>query len=180
MDNAGMEKGRILLAVTGINPHRWHKLLSAGRKVVLEPAGPSDPSITYAVVWKQRPNLLSGLPNLRAIFSIGAGVDHIFQDPGLPNVPIVRVVADNLTQYMVEYVVWRVLDHHRQGCLYRSQQLRKVWHEPPQPPAGEISVGIMGLGQLGRAAARALLALDFRVNGWTRRESTMTGVSTYH
>jgi glyoxylate/hydroxypyruvate reductase len=175
-----MEKGRILLGVTGINPQRWHKLLSVGREVVLEPDGASDPSITYAVVWKQRPNVLSNLPNPRAIFSIGAGVDHIFQDPGLPNVPIVRVVAENLTQYMTEYVIWRVLDHHRQGALYRSQQPRKVWHEPPQPPAGEISVGIMGLGQLGRAAARALLALGFRVNGWTRRESTMPDVATYH
>src|SRR5262245_20847670 len=113
-----MEKGRILLAMTGINPQRWHRLLSLDREVVLEPAGPKDPSITYAVVWKQRHNMLSGFPNLRAIFSIGAGVDHILQDPELPNVPIVRVVADNLTQYMTEYVVWRVLDHHRQGCVY--------------------------------------------------------------
>ena len=175
-----MEKGRILLAVTGFNPQRWHELLSARRKVVLEPAGPADPSITYAIVWKQRPNLLASLPNLRAVFSIGAGVDHIFLDPGLPNVPIVRVVAENLTQYMTEYIAWRVLDHHRQGFLYRSQQARKVWHEPPQRPADDISVGIMGLGQLGRAAARALLALGFRVNGWTRRESNMPDVATFH
>jgi glyoxylate/hydroxypyruvate reductase A len=175
-----MDKGRILLAVTGFHPQRWHELLSAEREVVLEPDGPNDPSITYAVVWKQRPNLLSGLPNLRAIFSIGAGVDHIFQDPSVPKVPIVRVVADNLTQYMTEYVVWRVLDHHRQGVLYRAQQARKIWHEPPQRPANDVSVGIMGLGQLGRAAAHALLALDFRVNGWTRRESTMTDVATFH
>lgn len=110
----------------------------------------SDPSITYAVVWKQRPNLLSSLPNLRAIFSIGAGVDHILADPTVPDVPIVKVVADNLTQYMTEYVVWRVLDHHRQGMLYRTQQKRKIWHEPPQRPAGDISVGIMGLGTLAR------------------------------
>src|SRR5262245_62250028 len=113
-----MEKGRILLAMTGNTRQRWYELLSAGREVVLEPAGPRDPSITYAVVWKQRHNMLSGLPNLRAIFSVGAGVDHILQDAGLPNVPIVRVVADNLTQYMTEYVAWRVLDHHRQGCVY--------------------------------------------------------------
>ena len=175
-----MEKGRILLAVTGFNPQRWRELLSARREVVLEPDGPNDPSIAYAVVWKQQPNLLARLPNLRAIFSIGAGVDHLFHDPGLPNVPIVRVVAENLSQHMVEYVVWRVLDHHRQGFLYRAQQARRIWHEPPQRPADDISVGIMGLGQLGRAAASALLALGFRVNGWTRRESTMTDVATFH
>ncbi len=174
-----MEKGRILLAVTGFHPQRWHELLSAERDVVLEPDGAKDPSITYAVVWKQRPNLLSSLPNLRAIFSIGAGVDHIFADPGLPKVPIVKVVADTLTQYMTEYVVWRVLDHHRQGLLYRLQQKKKAWHDPPQSPAGDISVGIMGFGTLGRAAATVLLSLGFKVNGWARGDKPMAGVSTF-
>ncbi|MER9116278.1 glyoxylate/hydroxypyruvate reductase A [Mesorhizobium sp. M0954] len=174
-----MEKGRILLALTGIHPLRWRELLSAEREVVLEPNGAGDPSITYAVVWKQRPNLLSSLPNPRAIFSIGAGVDHIFADPTLPDVPVVKVVADNLTQYMTEYVVWRVLDHHRQGMLYRAQQQKKIWHEPQQRPASDISVGIMGLGTLGRAAASVLLSLGFPVNGWSRSDRPMQGVSTY-
>ena len=175
-----MDKGRILLSVTGFNPRRWYELLSANRTVTLEPDGPADPTITYAVVWKHRPNLLSTLPNLRAIFSIGAGVDHIFADPGLPKAPVVRVVADNLTQYMTEFIAWRVLDHHRQGALYRSQQARNVWHEPPQRPATEITVGIMGLGNLGRAAAQALKSLGFRVNGWSRTEQQVDGVTTFH
>lgn len=174
-----MDKGRILLAVTGFNPQRWHELLSVEREVVLEPDGPADPTITYAVVWKQRPHILASLPNLRAIFSIGAGVDHIFNDPGVPEVPIVRVVAENLTQYMTEYVTWRVLDHHRQGFLYRAQQKQKIWHEPPQRPAQDIAVGIMGFGNLGRAAARALLALGFRVNGWSRTGNSEEGVTTF-
>lgn len=174
------DKGRILLSVTGFNPKRWYELLSQERTVVLEPEGARDPSIRYAVVWKQKPNVLSSLPNLRAIFSIGAGVDHLFADPGLPDVPIVRVVAENLTQYMREYIVWRVLDHHRQGLLYRSQQARKIWHEPPQPPANEVAVGIMGLGHLGRAAAETLLAIGYRVNGWTRTERPMDGVSCWN
>lgn len=176
---AQIDKGRVLLALTGYHPQRWYELIAARRDVTLEPDGEADPSITYAVVWKQRPNLLSSLPNLRAIFSIGAGVDHIFRDPGVPNVPIVRVVAENLTQYMTEYVVWRVLDHHRQGALYRNQQARKVWYEPPQRPASDIAVGIMGLGNLGRAAAKALMALGFHVNGWSRRGEPMEGVTVF-
>jgi len=176
----GDPNSRVLLSVTGFNPRRWHELLSVRREVVLEPNGEADPSIAYAVVWKQRPEVLSKLPNLKAVFSIGAGVDHLFNDPGLPDVPIVRVVADNLTQYMTDYVVWRVLDHHRQGALYRSQQARKIWHEPPQRPAADISVGIMGLGNLGRAAASVLLSLGFRVNGWSRTDRPMDDVATFH
>lgn len=175
----GDPNNRVLLSVTGFHPQRWHELLSTRRQVVLEPDGEADPSITYAVVWKQRPNILAKLPNLKAIFSIGAGVDHLFNDPGLPDVPIVRVVASNLAQHMTEYVVWRVLDHHRQGVLYRNQQLRKIWREPAQRTAHDISVGIMGLGELGRAAAKALLSLGFRVNGWSRTPKPMEGVTTY-
>lgn len=173
-------RGRILLSVSGINPTRWYELLSAEREVTLEPDGPADPTIHYAVVWKQKPNVLARLPNLKAIFSIGAGVDHLFADPSVPEVPIVRVVAENLTQHMTEYVVWRVLDHHRQGMRYRAQQAQKTWYEAPQPPAQEVAVGIMGLGQLGRAAAHALLALGFRVNGWTRTKHPMEGVQCWH
>ncbi|MGE0501212.1 MAG: 2-hydroxyacid dehydrogenase [Rhizobiaceae bacterium] len=169
-------QGKVLLAVTGFSPQRWFELLSAERTVVTETDGPNDPSISYAVVWKQRPQLLAGLPNLKAIFSIGAGVDHIFAEPGMPDVPIVRVVADNLSRHMTEYIVWRVLDHHRQGALYRGQQARRIWRETPQRTAVDTAVGIMGLGELGRAAASALLGLGFTVNGWNRKGGSMEGV----
>jgi glyoxylate/hydroxypyruvate reductase A len=116
---------------------------------------------------------------LRAIFSIGAGVDHVLNDPGLPDVPVVRVIDPNLTQHMVEYVVWRVMDHHRNGALYRAQQQKKIWHEPTQRTTGDISVGIMGLGALGVAAAQALMGLGFSVSGWSRREKNVPGVHSF-
>ena len=173
MTAAGAEKGRILLSVTGWSPDIWRDELQKAapdRPVVLEPEGLADPSIHYAVVWKQRPGILKDLPNLRAIFSIGAGVDHIFQDPHVPDVPIVRVVSDDLTLRMTEYVVWQVLDHHRQGPAYRAQQARGLWREDrDQRAANEVTVGILGLGQLGLDAALKLKTLGFDVSGWSRR-----------
>ena len=166
--------------MTGFNPRRWYELLSQRARSCSSPTVADDPSITYAVVWKQRPNLLSRLPNLRAIFSIGAGVDHILTDPTLPDVPIVRVVAENLTQHMTDYVLWRVLDHHRQGMLYRAQQKRKIWREPPQRPANDISVGIMGLGELGRAAARALLGCGLPGQRLEPDRAVDADVATFH
>lgn len=174
-----MDKGRILLSLTGYSPRAWYDLIARRREVVLEPEGATDPSITYAIVWKQRPNLLSRLPNLRVIFSVGAGVDHLFNDPGLPDVPIVRVVDANLSQHMTEHVVWRVLDHHRQGHLYRAQQKKKIWREPAQRVAADTAVGIMGLGELGRDAAKALKAIGFTLNGWSRRPRNVEGVTCF-
>lgn len=175
-----MGDGRILFSARGIDPHRWQELLSQSREVVLEPDGPDDPSIGYAVVWMHSPGVLSKLPNLKAIFSVGAGVDHVLADPDIPDVPIVRAVAGDLTQAMTEYVVWRVLDHQRQGMLYREQQAHRIWHEPLQPTADAFTVGIMGFGTLGRASAKALLALGFRVNGWSRSPRSMEGVTSFH
>ncbi|MBX3597634.1 MAG: glyoxylate/hydroxypyruvate reductase A [Rhizobiaceae bacterium] len=175
-----MSESRVLLSVTGFNPHRWQELLAQEREVVLESDGPNDPSINYAVVWKQKPNVLAGLPNLKAIFSIGAGVDHILADQTLPDVPIVRIVDPNLTQHMVEYIVWRVMDHHRQGAAYRAQQQRKVWHDRAQRTSSDVAVGIMGIGELGGAAARALKALGFHVNGWSRTPRNLDGINTWH
>ena len=44
-----------------------------------------DPStIDYALVWRPPPGLLANLPNLKLIFSVGAGVDSLIEDTTLP------------------------------------------------------------------------------------------------
>ncbi|WAP69913.1 2-hydroxyacid dehydrogenase [Jiella pelagia] len=172
----------ILLSVTGFDPSRWWQALhdaAPERKIVLDAADAGDEPIDYAVVWKQPPGLLTTLPDLKAIFSLGAGVDHILTDRELPDVPIVRIVADDLKERMSEYVVWRVLDHFRRGRAYRQQQAQKIWHERMQPAAREITVGIMGLGVLGIDAAAKLQVLGFDVVGWSRSEKTVPGVQTF-
>lgn len=181
--SAGKEgKDRILFAVTGWDPADWlaeFGKAAPDREVVLETDGAGDPSIRYAVAWKHRPGSLAGFPGLKVIFSAGAGVDHLLSDPSLPDVPVVRVVAEDLTMRMSEYVVWQVLDQFRQGRLYRAQQAEKAWRELPQPAASQVTVGIMGLGALGGDAAAKLAALGFRVAGWSRSRKRIEGVECF-
>ena len=178
------DRGRVLLAITGMDLDAWKEAFtshSPDRQVVstIDPAEAA--SIRYAVAWKPEPGSLEGFPQLRAIFSAGAGVDHLLGYPGLPDVPIVRVVSPDLTQRMSEYVAWQALDHLRRGALYRRQQRDHIWDEPPgQPAAGEVTVAIMGLGVLGTDAALKLKGLGFRVTGWSRRPKDVDGVVTYH
>lgn len=172
-------KGRVLLAVTGMDASDWLPVLRARRETVLEPDGDGDPSIAYAVAWKPPPGVLSKLPNLKAIFSIGAGVDHVMADPTLPEVPLVRVVNPNLSQHMCEYVCWRVLDHHRRGRIYRERQARKDWKGEAQVTADAVNVGIMGFGTLGKAVADRLTALGFSVSGWSRSRHRHDGVTCH-
>ena len=142
---------------------------------------PFDPaSIRYAASWKHRPGTLSGLPKLEAIFSLGAGVDHLLSDPTLPDVPILRVVDDDLTARMSEYVVMHCLMHLRRGWLYHERQARGAWEdERDQPAARDVRIGIMGLGVLGQDAAAKLRAMGFDVAGWSRSPRDVPGVRTH-
>lgn len=135
--------------------------------------------VRYALAWKPPTGALAKLPNLAAIFSIGAGVDHLFDDPGLPPVPIVRFVDPNLTLRMREYVVLHVLLHQRRMPEYGELQRRAAWQALAQPAADEVRVGVMGLGVLGADAACALAGLGFKVAGWSRTAKALPGVACY-
>ncbi|MFT5538697.1 MAG: glyoxylate/hydroxypyruvate reductase A [Alphaproteobacteria bacterium] len=123
--------------------------------------------IDCAVVWWPEPGLLARLPGLKAIFSLGAGVDHIFADPHLPEgVPIVRLIDPALTEQMTEWVVMNVLRHHRLMTDYALQQSRTAWQRHDIPRAQARRVGLMGLGVLGAAAARGLAPFGFDLAAW--------------
>jgi glyoxylate/hydroxypyruvate reductase A len=137
--------------------------------------------IESAVVWKPPHGLLASLPNLKLIVSLGAGVDHLLDDPALPrHVPIMRLVDPHMVAAMSEYVLAQVLRLHRQDLTYLAQQRDCVWKEHRQKNASERRVGILGLGQFGADAAVKLAALGFDVAGWSRRAKTIPGIASFH
>jgi glyoxylate/hydroxypyruvate reductase A len=140
-----------------------------------------DPAaIEHAMVWQPPPGLLAGLPNLRLIVGLGAGVDHLLRDPELPrHIPIMRLVDPYMTDAMSEYVVLQVLRLHRQDLDYLAQQRARLWEEREQKNAAERPVGILGFGTLGQDAGRKLRALGFPVAGWSRTAKEVAGFTTF-
>jgi glyoxylate/hydroxypyruvate reductase A len=137
-------------------------------------------AVHYVASWKHPEGSLAGLPNLAAIFSLGAGVDHIFADSRLPQVPIARVVDPDLTTRMSEYVVLHCLSQLRQLPRYMAQQRAGIWEDDRnQPAAREVRVGVMGLGELGLDAVAKLRVIGFDVAGWSRSPKVIDGVPTY-
>ncbi|WP_159945950.1 glyoxylate/hydroxypyruvate reductase A [Rhizobium sp. 18065] len=134
----------------------------------------------YAVVWKPDPALFEKAKGLKAIFSGGAGVDHILTTYELPDLPVVRFVDRSLTDRMSEWVVLQCLSHLRQTLTYARQQREHHWHElADQPEACNVTVGVMGLGVLGQDAVAKLKVMGFNVIGWSRRPKQIAGVETY-
>lgn len=165
------------------SPEAWRKRFSAiysDAPIVMASERFDPASVKYAACWKPEPGLLATLPNLKAIFNLGAGVDALLGDPTTPKTaPIVRVVDQDLTKRMTEWVVWHVLDQHRQGPLHRAAQARGEWIGPDQAAAPAVRVGIMGLGEISRDASEVLRRIGFRVSGWSRSKRDVPGVTTY-
>lgn len=136
--------------------------------------------IDYALVWKPPPGMLAGLPRLKAILSLGAGIDHLFLDPQLPrHLPITRMVDAGLAPQMTEYALYGVLHFHRDMGPYAEQQRSEQWRQLPAMPASRRTVGVMGLGVLGADFARKAALLGFDVQGWARTGKSIEGVRAH-
>jgi len=138
----------------------------------------ANEDIDYVIAWKPPAGEIAKYPNLKAILSLGAGIDGITCDPELPrNVPISRLVDRCLTQGMTEYVVYWVLHHHRRMGDYARMMAAQEWDNYIQADTEQTPVGVLGLGELGGDAAKALSALNFDVMGWSRTPKTIDGVT---
>lgn len=141
--------------------------------------GPVE-AVRYVVVWKPRPGWMAGFPGLRAIVSIGAGIDHVLADPECPpQLPIIKTTGPDLVQRMCEYVALQVLRLHRDLPALQQAQAEARWAPAIVPPASRRRVGIMGLGRLGSACAGTLLSLGFQVSGWSRSGSRLDGLRSH-
>src|SRR5437660_8207966 len=173
----------ILFRSTPAATARWRPLLARlmpEHEIRYWPEVGDRSAIEYALVWQPEPGLLASLPNLKMIFGLGAGIDHVLGDPALPRgVPIVRLVDPYMTDAMSEYVTLSVLRLHRQDLDYLAQQRAGIWAEHEQKNAAERPVGILGFGTLGQDAGRKLKALGFDVAGWSRGQKEIPGFATY-
>jgi len=152
----------------------------AGRQILHASDKSADLSnASYAFLWQPDLDLFHRAPNLKVLFSGGAGVDSILATPGLPNIPIVRFVDESLTTRMSEWVVLQCLSHLRQAPAYTVQQRSRIWKELHQPEAKDLTVGVMGLGVLGQDSVRKLKIMGFNVIGWSRTKKTIEGIKTY-
>ena len=140
-----------------------------------------DPDqITMAMVWKPPHGALSRYPGLKALASFGAGVDFLFEDKSLPaGVPITRVVDPYLAADMSEFVIGVILAQLKNLLVFKAVQPESKWLPMEYRRISEVTVGIMGLGELGSRLADDLVRFGFKVRGWARSQKSLEGVSCF-
>ena len=173
----------LLIAMTGWDLESWRQRFQRhlpALEIVALGEGFDRRNVRFAATWKHPAGSLAGLPQLEAIFSLGAGVDHLFADRILPDVALARVVDPDLTARMSEYVVLHCLIALRQQRLYDRQQREAAWiDDRDQPAARDVRVGILGMGVLGLDAAGKLMALGFDVACWSRTRRDVQGLAGF-
>lgn len=172
----------LLLHLSDVNEASWAEKLAAALAPypVVRRGDDFDPAdVHYVFVWKPKPDAFEGLTGLKAMLSLGAGVDALLKHPSLPDVPIVRFVDADLSQRMSDYVVAHVTMHHRLYTRFRADQKARRWTQLYPPAASETSVGIMGMGVLGQDAVSRLKPLGFALRSWSRTPKAIEGVEGF-
>ncbi len=125
--------------------------------------------IDVAMVWNPPINIFKKMINLQAIFSIGAGVDHILKLPNIRNLPIIRVKDPTMRIRMYNHVLSQILIFQLKLKIYDEAQRKKIWmSERYTPLNNELTIGIMGLGYIGNFVALNIKKLGYNVIGFKR------------
>ncbi len=104
----------------------------------------------YALVWEPPDYMFRSMPNLKAIFNMGAGVESLMKIEDFPNVPIIRLIDNALKESMFEYVDYHIMKYRMGFDLCKMQQKQHSYKVPKNPFVDrDPIIGIMGLGQIG-------------------------------
>ena len=129
-----------------------------------------------AIVANPDPGELVKLPALKWVHSVWAGIERMLQEIGRPTFKIVRLVDPKLTATMAEAVLAWTFYLHRDMPGYAALQSRRCWHPLPYVDVADRRVTVLGLGELGQAAACRLRDNGFSVSGWSRTQRNLDGI----
>ena len=122
------------------------------------------------------PGLLSEMPKLRWAQAMTAGVEGWLALPDLPASLALTCARGTHQEVMPENIIGALLYVAKPYAAAVENQKRGQWiHTVAQPLTGK-TLGILGLGAIGRQVARIAVALGMRVIGTRRRPEPMVDV----
>lgn len=167
-------------AQTNVWVHALQQAMPDERIVAFDQLSESEKqNVTVAIVANPDPESLQQMPALQWVHSVWAGVDRLVADLGQSHLKIVRLVDPQLAETMAEAVLAWTLYLHRDMPAYAQQQKNSQWQPREYVRPQSKTVSLLGLGALGEAAAKRLLAAGFQVCGWSRSQKQIAGVDCF-
>ena len=136
-------------------------------KIVTLEDKPNFSKIKYAIIWDLPDKVYQKLTNVRLLFSMGAGVDHILNMPSYNQVPIVRLKDFLMAERMSNHVISQILQYQLDLKTYMKSQNKHQWNQFKEPPLNaNLTIGIIGAGFLGSYIGKTLVELGYKVQGY--------------
>jgi glyoxylate/hydroxypyruvate reductase A len=136
-------------------------------------------AVDIAIVANPDPADLARLPGLKWIHSLWAGVERLVSELGDSALPVVRLVDPQLSCTMAEAVLAWSYYLFRDMPAYARFQRERGWQQLPYRRPEQVTIGLLGLGALGQAAAHRLTDAGFKVIGWSRSAKDVEGLETF-
>ncbi len=121
----------------------------------------------------------SPFKNLKAVLSLYAGIEDLIENKTL-KCPLIKMIDKNgLTNSMIEWCLAHTLRLHL-GLDKHILGQDGIWRHKIKPPiARDRSVGILGLGELGKPVALFLKKIGFKIFGWSRTIKNIEGIKCF-
>ena len=156
------------------NKKEWEQSIKKtlkGNKIFLLKDNPDFTKIDIAIIWNIPNQILKKLTNLKIIFSLGAGVDHILKLTGYNNTPIIRVKDPSMGFRMSNHVLSQILQYQLNLKFFQQAQIDNSWKENLQfqrkvKSNNQITIGMLGVGFLGNNIGKFLKKLEYNVFGF--------------
>lgn len=121
------------------------------------------------------------LPNLKLVQKLGAGVNDILSDPGLPKgVAVARLASDAQAREMAQYCLAQVLGRQHNLATYKEQAREGLWKGYEPRESRDITVCVLGLGRIGALIATTFAGLGYRTTGWSRTPKDLPGIAAFN
>ena len=142
--------------------------------------GPSAAQLAEAeamLAWGAPPGLLPRMPKLRWVQALTAGVEGWLALPDLPEGLVLTCARGTHRESMPENILGALFHLSKPYAAIVEDQERRRWTRRVPEPLNGKTLGILGLGAIGREVARLAAALGMRVVGTRRGGAPLPGLA---
>ncbi|MGY8993846.1 MAG: 2-hydroxyacid dehydrogenase [Rhodospirillales bacterium] len=165
------------------NAQAWRDTFSTqlpDLEIRIWPDAGNPEEIEYLAFMRPNFDILPPFPNLKAMFTRGAGVESFVNHPNIPKAPMTKLESVTGDPMMTEYAIMHVLRLHRELPTYHERQKRKEWYIGPVTRPEDRRIGFLGFGMMAKAPALILKSLEFPVSAWTRTPKPDAEITVFH